>query len=149
MDEVRSKDDIIRLLLNCLPDLSMSVNEILNLAQGFMDDLEPEVDINLPDRFKSQTGKQLFTEVEKTLELLRKDIKDFEQVIESIKSDRELTHYYKMYTLAISDLLKSFSIIYSIFLGESVNTEDDMDKFINHLYEGAQKIIDLVNIITD
>ncbi|MEQ2528995.1 hypothetical protein WMO40_20185 [Bacillaceae bacterium CLA-AA-H227] len=143
MEEIKSKEDIIKLLLQYLPELSNSLNIIISLSHEYVEQKEPNktfVDILSPEGLKT-----LGSEVNKIIEIIRDNQMDIKS---SSYLDPELKDIIKFYYNTVDLILEGFLNMYE-YIMDKTDSEEDLADFINKLYEGAQQIMQLVNIIVD
>lgn len=141
MEEIKSKDDIIRLLLQYLPELSNSLNIIINLSHEFLEQSEP--DKSLGEILSPEGIHTLGTEVNKIINIIKDNHKNIKS---SRYSDEELNNIIKFYYDTVDLILDGFVNMYSV-LSNDTDSEEDFDIFINKLYKGSQQVMELVNVI--
>src|SRR5690625_1441756 len=134
MGTINSKEDIIDILIKCLPDISHSVNNIMSLTKDYFNEKNSNERKN---SISDLTGiEQVLGENQKIIDLIQSNDKIIGRAYTDIH-DEELREVLNKYNAAMRSILTAFNYFYSILLGKSDNEEEDIDEFVNSLYTGA------------
>lgn len=135
MGKINDKQELINFLLDYLPDLSNYINQIVYTIPKNIEDvnlehiqtIKPHVH-NLLNFIKENTNKA--------------------KPSTTMNADDELRNIYDLYIKAISDVLEGVESLYIFLNHEEGEAEENIEFFIEKLFEGSIGIAKLVEKIT-
>jgi hypothetical protein len=143
MEQIKTKEDLINLLLKYLPEVSNSLNVIIKLSHGYLENRE--TGHNFADSIPPDGIRTIVEEVDKIIGI----IKGNNDNLKTTKyTDPEMRVIVKMYFETADLILEGFLKLYSL-LTNGDNSDEEFDQFINSLYKGAQQIMELVNVVVE
>jgi len=135
MGKINDKQELINFLLDYLPDLSNYINQIVYTIPKNIEDVNLE---------HIQTIKP---HVQNLLNFIKENTNKAKPST-TMNADDELRNIYDLYIKAISDVLEGVESLYIFLNHEEGEAEENIEFFIEKLFEGSIGIAKLVEKIT-
>src|SRR5699024_1529687 len=134
MGKINDKQELINFLLDYLPDLSNYINQIVYTIPKNIEDVNLE---------HIQTIKP---HVQNLLNFIKENTNKAKPST-TMNADDELRNIYDLYIKAISDVLEGVESLYIFLNHEEGEAEENIEFFIEKLFEGSIGIAKLVEKI--